>query len=644
MKAASKSLLLANALLISGYAVASSQVFVDLNVEHEVGGISEFDRSKYIVMHSKVTEPDWRGEDVKLQYLLDDLDVYFGRDNGTMPLRATLVDQDPNRPGYADPKSLAELGKHHRLETYGKQLAKHHKYDDRFEVMIGGQTHQFWIGEHTGKGGWTFKNTDAVGEFMGRFINEFYREDDEDPSKGHKRPKYVEILNEPLYELVTVHGNDPIDTFIYHNEVAESFRKHVKDDSVMIGGYTTAFPWFDDRNFDRWEERMKLFIDTSGEHMDFMSIHLYDFGYLGRDKGEVNFRGGRIEATMDMMEQYQYLQLGEVKPFMISEYGGRDHKTEKETWSARNDWQTMRSFSSMMMQFMAKPDQILKAIPFSLTKAEWHGEEGRNYPWRIMRHNDEKKGEKGSHYIYTDIIKFYELWSDVNGTRVDTKSVDKDIMVDSYVDGNKAYVAIANVLNQPAEVSVNLLNVQGAEFESLKVKQLHYVDGEIKLTETSYTNKPEKLAIDPEGSMILEYVFKNPIEIEEKSVERKYYATSYHQPIKKNQAINFNINDVQANEFGEAVLRLSFGRKHNKSQKPVVTFNGTQLELPAKHTGDGQEHRPQFFSMLEIDVPNELLKKNNEIAITFPDRGGFVTSTTLQTFEFSSDVRKLAKR
>ncbi|MEZ9311010.1 hypothetical protein AB4205_07820 [Vibrio sp. 10N.286.49.F3] len=644
MKVASKTLFIANAIFLSGYAFASSQVYVDLNVKHEVGGISEFDRSKYIVMHSKITEPDWEGEDIKLRYLLDNLDVYFGRDNGTMPLHATMVEQDPNRPGYADPQSMAELGESHRIKNYGEKLARHHQYDDRFEAMIGGQIHQFWIGEHKGKGGWTFKNTDAVGEFMGRFLNNFYREEGELPAKGHKRPKYVEILNEPLYELVTVHGNDPVDTFIYHNEVAESFRKYVDDDSVMIGGYTTAFPWFDDRNFKRWDERMKLFIDTSGEYMDFMSIHLYDFGYLGRDGGEVNFRGGRIEATMDMMEQYQYLKLGEVKPFMISEYGGRDHKTEKETWSARNDWQTMKSFSPMMIQFMAKPDQILKAIPFSLTKAEWHGEEGRNYPWRLMRHNDEKKGEIGSHYVYTDIIKFYELWSEVNGTRVDTKSVDKDVLVDSYVDGKKAYVAVSNLLNKPAEVSVNLVNVQGAEFESLKIKHLHNVDGDITLTETSYNEMPDKIAIHPEASMIFEYVFKNPIEIEEKSVERKYYATSYHQAIKANESINFNINDVQTNEFGAAVLRMSFGRQHRSSKEPIVTFNGTKLDLPVKYSGDDQKNRPQFFNMLEIDVPNSLLRQNNKIAITFPDQGGFVTSTTLQTFEYSSDILKLDKR
>ncbi|MGL6260262.1 hypothetical protein [Vibrio sp. WXL103] len=643
MKAASKSLGLATVLL-SGYAVASSPVYVDLNVKHEVGGISEFDRSKYIVMHSTITEPDWRGEETKLQYLLEDLDVYFGRDNGVLPGNARQVEQDPNRPGYADPESIAKLGENRRLNIYGKQLAKHHQYDDRFDVMVGGQINQFWIGNHKGKGGWSFKNTDAVGEFMGRFINEYYREEGEGPEKGQKRPKYVEILNEPLYELVTVHGHDPIDTFIYHNEVAESFRKHVKDESVMIGGYTTAFPWFDERNFDRWEERMKLFIDTSGEHMDFMSIHLYDFGYLSRNNGEVNFRGGRIEATMDMMEQYQHLQLGEVKPFMISEYGGRDHKTEQETWSTRNDWQTMKSFSPMMIQLMAKPDQILKAIPFSLTKARWHGEEGRNYPWRLMRHNDEKPGQEGNHYIFTDIIKFYELWSDVKGTRVDTNSVNKDVLVDSYVDGNKVYVAASNLLNQAAEINVELLNIKPSDFERVKIKQLHFVDGDIKLTEKSRYNMPASIAIDPEATVVLEYVFKRPIEIKETSVERKYYADNYHQPIKKNRAITFNINDVATSDFGEGVLRLSFGRKHQHSKQPVVTFNGTKLTLPATHSGDDQGNRPQFFTMLEIDVPNSLLKDNNEVAITFPDKGGFVTSATLQTFEFSSDIRKLAQR
>lgn len=628
-------------LLTSAYLSADPTVTVNLNVKHSVGGISEFDRSKYMVMHSIITTPDWSGEEDKLDYLLNDLDVYLGRDNGTMVWNARLVNQDPNRPGYADPKHIRELGKYNRETQYGEGLAARHKYEDRLDVMAGGQLSQFWIGNHKGKDGWSFVDTTAVGEFMGHFLNEYFREDDQSPKHGHKRPRYMEIVNEPLYELVDVHKGKPIDTFIYHNEVSTAIRK--VNDSVMIGGYTTAFPWFDDNDFKRWHERMKLFIDTSGDHMDYFSIHLYDFNYLGRDKGVANFKGGRIEATMDMMEQYELLALGKIKPFMISEYGGRDHKTEQDVWSSANDWHSMKAFTPMMLQFMAKPDIILKAIPFMLTKAEWAGNEGRDYPWRLLRHNDEKEGEKGGQYVFSDQVKFYELWSDVKGTRVLSHSEEADVLVDSYVNGDKAYVILSNLVKEKQVVDLTVVNSGKAKVSSVKIRHLHEVDLVPTLTEKTLTTLPSSIAIEPEASTILEYSFNRKIKIKQLTHEHKYYAKTYLQPIKSAKPNVFEIDDVKTSKYGEGVLRLSFGRVHGLSLKPVVKINGNALNVPSDFPGDSQKYRPQFFSMLEIEVPNKYLNKENDISVEFSDEGGFVTSVTLAVHQFSHNIRKKEK-
>lgn len=635
------SLLIAFACTASCNLVAQPEVSVNLNVKRSIDGLSTFDRSKYIVMHSMLTTTDWKGEEDKLDYLLNDLDVYFGRDNGSMPYYATQVEQNPNNLGYASPESIAAYGKTAREDYYGKTLSKLHKYDNRAHVMIGGQINQFWIGNHKGKGEWSFANTDAVGQYMGNFVNEFYRNDNQGPNKGPARPQYLEILNEPLYELVDVHHGKPIDTFIFHNEVAQGIRK--VNTSIKIGGFTTAFPWFDDNNFNRWDERMKLFLDTSGEYMDYFSIHLYDFGYLNRDKGVANFKGARIEATMDMMEQYEKLKLGKVKPFMISEYGGRDHKTEATPWTAINDWQTMKSFSPMMMQFMAKPNLILKAIPFSLAKAEWSGNEGRDYAWRLLRHNDEKTGETGDEYVFTDIIKFYQLWSDVNGTRVNTESNEADLLVDSYVNNNKAYVIISNLETSANSALLNLIELPSNPINNIKIKHLHFANGEPTLTTTSQNigvknELPKSINIGAEATVIIEYTFSDNIKIIAESDEHKYYATTYKQAIKANTALKFNINEVKISEYGKGILRLSFGREHDLAQQPIVKVNDTLVTVPTDYAGDEQVFRPQVFSMLEIEVPNELLKTNNTILVTYPDDGGFVSSVTLQAFEYSDDI------
>ncbi|WP_050858517.1 hypothetical protein [Aquimarina agarilytica] len=310
-------------------------VAVDLSTKHQVAEVSLFNRKKFINLHATLTEQDWNGEEDKLAYMLQDLDVYLGRDNGSMKWYMNQAVEDKKRKGFVDPNYIISKGKYQREKIYGQKMSDRHHYDTHLDLVIGGQVHPFWFGERTkpyqGHLGWKIKGAKASGDFMGRFLKEFYRDIDQPVSKGQPRPKYIEILNEPLYELVTTGNHSPLEIFKFHNEAAKGIRANFKD--VMIGGYTAAFPIFEENNFKRWHQRMKLFYDTSGDYMDFISVHLYDFNkhHFNNGKafhGPINHKGSRVEATLDMMEHYSYLKFGQVKPFMISEYGGRDHSLE----------------------------------------------------------------------------------------------------------------------------------------------------------------------------------------------------------------------------------------------------------------------------------------------------------------------------
>ena len=81
--------------------------------------------------------------------------------------------------------------------------------------------------------------------------------------------------------------------------------------------------------------------------MDFLSLHFYDFHQHGGIGGPLNFKGGRIEATFDMIEQYSYMKFGEVMPMHISEYGGRDHGLESGEWTPFRDWVNLKSYSGL---------------------------------------------------------------------------------------------------------------------------------------------------------------------------------------------------------------------------------------------------------------------------------------------------------
>ncbi|MBK1880030.1 Ig-like domain-containing protein [Pelagicoccus mobilis] len=618
-------------------------VTVDLSVKHTVGGISEFDRSKYVVLHSDLSPHDWDGEEDKLHYLMRDLDVYLGRDNGSNVWYYNQSTEDPERPGYVDPEYMVTEGARIRTVEYGQNLSKFHQYEDKVDLMIGALPNPHWPGHMTnpccGKEAWGPTTARGSGEYLGRFLQEFFRDPDEGPTEGRLRPRFVEVMNEPLYELVTVGTHTPLEIFEYHNVVAEEIRK--VDQDVLIGGYTTAFPYFDERGFDRWHERYKLFMDTAAENMDFYSLHFYDFDRHGQPgggtKGPWNFKGGRIEATFDMIEQYGQMTLGEVKPFLISEYGSRDHKLEWEEWSRERDWVFIKSFSPLIMTFMDRPHLILKAIPFILIKAEWSE---TVYDWRLMRQKNELAGETGDEWVFTDLVKLYELWSDVKGTRLYSDSSDSDLLTDVYLDGEKAYVLVSNLETEPKQLTFDLKGLGDASITQIRVKHLHSIDGITALTET-FMSEGEDFGIGLESTAIFEYTFDRALDPDEEVVERKYYADAYLQEINGNEVVTFNFDSVESGDYGYGVIRIGVGRDHGKSLNPLVRLNGVDVRVPEDFSGDDQATRNNFFGMLEVEVPNYFLRDENRVEVMFPDSGGYVSSVTLEVFDSSKSVRPL---
>ncbi|WP_232525533.1 hypothetical protein [Pseudoalteromonas sp. 1_2015MBL_MicDiv] len=202
---------------------------------------------------------------------------------------------------------------------------------------------------------------------------------------------------------------------------------------------------------------------------------------------------------------------------------------------------------------------------------------------------------------------------------------------------------MSNLETSANSALLNLTELPRNPINNIKIKHLHFANGEPTLIATSQNigvknELPKSINIGAEATVIIEYTFSNNIKITAKSDEHKYYATTYKQPIKANTALKFNINNVKTSEYGKGILRLSFGREHDLAQQSIVKVNGTLVTVPTDYAGDEQVFRPQVFSMLEIKVPNELLKTNNTILVTYPDDGGFVSSVTLQAFEYSDDI------
>lgn len=640
-----KLLLLAAMVAPMALYAADAEVSVYPEVGHKVGEITKFDRAKYVVMHSTLTNRHWCENPDAFEHLIVDCDTYMGRDNGVLGGHFKRAKEDPNRKGYADSNSIKELGEAYR-QTWATQYKDSHKYDDHSDVMVGGMPSWVWPGEvpnHPKGPGLQAANGEAAGEFMGQFLNYGFRKEGESVEMGQRQPKYLEVMNEPMWIFVddpNLKADEkvaPIEIFKLHNDVARGVRKYNKD--VMIGGYTTAFPWLDLDNFNRWNQRLRLFIDVCGEEMDFFSLHFYDFNRMQLPEQHEKldgiklekFRGGHIEATLDIMEQYSYLRLGEVKPFAISEYGGRNHQIEHYGWSHERDWVFLKSFSPMMMSFMDRPNKIVKTVPFLLT--DLNGKDGVSgpYPWRMFRHADEPETWESEELVFTDMILFYEFWADLNGERIAIESTNPDVMSDAYLDGDKLYVVLHNLHEQPVNVDISLLQ-SNLKPRSITARELKW-SGEKTVIEQTKLSLDDSYSISKDGTVIIEYKYAKDVELKDTQIERKYYSESYLLPILADRAIHFQINNVDLSApKNKGVLRLSFGRAIDTSRRPKVTVNGTEVFVPDNYMGDDQESRGIFFGMLEIPIDGELLQQDNDVTITFDDTDGYVAALTMQTF------------
>lgn len=614
------------------------KVDVNLDLRHSVNGTDSFARERFIVIHENLFSNDW-DSDAQRNSFLTDYDVYLGRDNGSLVWQYNQSFEDPARPGHPLLSSLSSKGLADRMR-YANSPAAREVEGRTGSMMVGGQMSIFPTSGPTNPNaccgpanGWTYANGSALGEYMATAVREFYGNGGE---TGQIRPTMVEVVNEPFYQAAEW-NTTPLQIAQWHNDVAEQFNLILPE--VMVGGYTAAFPELERNGFDQWRDNWKMFMDEAGDNMDFYSVHLYDYGVPANPEQVVRRSGSNIEAVLDMIEHYSMLTSGEVKPWNISEYGYWSPGINGTPYTKERDWHNLRSFSTMMMQLMERPDVMLKTVPFVLNKATWWTHpSGNNYPYRLMRQKNELAGESGTEWVYTELLQFFELWKDVRGKRIDTWSPDPDLQADAYVNGNKAYVILNSLEFSDQVIDLNVLNPQEAAITGIKIKHLYRQPNLLPVLEETTHTALSSFTLGQEATAVFEYTFAENLVLDESTEEEKTYATDMLRPIVANQPLTFRVEGVTAGARGEATLRLGIGRDRGKSRRPTLLVNGTPVNVPEDYRGYDQNNRDRFFGTLEIPVPYVLLQENNEVTVAFPDGGGHVSSVALQTFSFSREV------
>ncbi|WP_096087549.1 agarase [Agaribacterium haliotis] len=673
------------AFAFSQAAFANAKIQVNLDVAHHVGDQHSFDRSRFITFHETPSGHDLSDKNEQSRGLkhavgnlhedfLVDRDVYFGRDSGDVQWRLHYLLQSFSREGWADPYAINKAGKDQRTwysTSKDKRDKMIRKYDDRYGRMIySTQQRPIWPDGATAVAGatgrpWHFSSIDsaeepfgsAVGEFLGLYFNNYFRapgsKDD-----GQIKPMFFEVMNEPVLGLMEfTNGMKPAtikQIAKYHNVVATYVRRF--NPEMKVGGYSTAYPDYDTDNFAEWEKIDKYFLDIAGPNMDFISLHLYDLAAVPTSEGpkEQLRRGANMEATLDMLDAYMAINYDEPKPLVISEYGSRANAMLDQPWSSYRDWQMLKSMNAMLMQMLERPNRIEQAVPFVPVKAEWGRDPktGIPYQWRLLIQQKERPGQSGNDWVYSDLVHFYDLWNGVQGKRLDSWASDPDIQVDAYVDGKKLYIIANSLENKDLHLDLSVFGADKLKIKYVELRQLSL--GKNKQVE--YVSKdmgnviPLSLPMAAESTSVLAIEFNKKLNPKEKVEESRLFANSMTQDIAAKDPMTFTIWGVEPAAQGEAILRLGLGRKHGLSLKPKVLVNGSEIKIPDDFRGYDQLHnsegkpgraRDNFFGVLEIPVPYELLKKITVVELTFPDSGGKVSSVAIQNMKHSKPIKRL---
>lgn len=453
------------------------------------------------------------------------------------------------------------------------------------------------------------------------------------------RPDYYEPMNEPF-----VHAGDfGEDQECVRSEMAKFIGAIGREFdqrslSTKVVGYASAWPSMELWDFGHWNSRMKMFMDTAGDHVDAISVHPYDGTNV---TGQNNRRSGsNVEAILDLIETYGYVKWGKPKPHAITEYGDIPKGFDPE-YSPASASAHLNSLNHLTFGFLDRQDRIEIAIPFITTKSPWfyNSPENNFQPYGVDLWRPDKStivDGKVKGFLRTEKFFFYDLWKDVEGSRALAYSDDPDVYVHAFVDGKNIWVCLNNLESNPRSIAIQHADELPAG-TTTHVRRLYVpVQEAATYVEEEFDRGITQVTLAPHESVILRYGLKDAVNFAKKVVSRSHYSETHLQEIHAHEPITFTFSDVPTGN-GRAMLRMGLGRKHDVSKQPAAEINGQRVEVPDDWPGYDQANRSDFFGTITVPVPIEALDTNTQVTVTFPDTGGRVSSMILVT-ELEEDL------
>ncbi|WP_281989516.1 T9SS type A sorting domain-containing protein [Aquimarina aggregata] len=492
----------------------------------------------------------------------------------------------------------------------------------------------------------------------------------------NNRPEYWEPFNEPFIKAnnfinaAAPTGQDVVRKMSeWFRDMARGIHNTPELAKMKVIGFSSAFPSYARRDFsETWQNHMKLFIDVAGADIDALSVHPYDgVNQIGQSNGR---SGSNSEAILDLLEAYTDEVLGEPKKLAITEFGvierdfplGPAPGFYNESAAAI----TINGLNSMLFNFFERQDNIEICIPFITGRADFFyndfnadGGDGTPQPYvpaylrptEVLSVRDPNTGLfRNDEFVLTFKENFFKFWKDVKGDRARITSDNLDVQVQAFVDGNTAYVALNNLDSADKVVNLNFLNTTGTVTNvSTSFLVINGQNTPIYEPGTDSNTLPSSVTLKVGETRMLKITYDTAIQFTSSIIRKKYYGTSTQASVDKaptviitaNDPKTFIIDGVVKGTSGDATLRLGVGipittgvgstTPTNLDRLPSeVTFNGTTLTIPSNWKGNDQTGRADFFGVLELDVPHNIISDgNNTVTVRYTQAGGRIASVVL---------------
>lgn len=196
--------------------------------------------------------------------------------------------------------------------------------------------------------------------------------------------------------------------------------------------------------------------------------------------------------------------------------------------------------------------------------------------------------------------------------------------------------------NTPIEFEINgvVLNSTPTAFTDYFANQFDY-DAQVNVNQNSQLQRKHTVLLKRLNAKFNQLVARSPDNWQNDVRLQGMVKSAQRNPVIQ-QALQIH---YQQNGFNSSdtmsTLRMSIGRKHDKSKQPVLSVNGHLVEVPNDWAGYDQASRSDFFGAIDIPVPTRYLKQNNQISLTFPDDQGRVSSLVLDVVT-QSDLQQVA--